>query len=330
MSVKMARVADWEQSQSLKARVERCNAVVTEGKWNTTFQDVAVTEEMKNFLTEVQSTMPNIKFMPFDDNYVQVKYLDENGVMQTKSYCLMTDWLAYYDGYPFNVGYISYNDHSAKRSKSEPELTYGIYSRKINNVKYHSGRDQHHMVMTKDLKKAVKLAKTHLVPFTTQELAKLTYDDIHDKAHTVLHRANREMRDTVDPLRSADVMIAEMMHLIKQGAQFATAEFKRVASEIEAKVEAFKEQERRQVNAVFVRIYNIGEDTYVDLNDAYNIRQNSLASKAIDNKTYTYKMSELPEDVAHAVASLSILEKGQYVDGVGIKVDECHFWVQKG
>ncbi len=330
MSVKMARVADWEQSPSLKARVERCNTVVTEGKWNTTFQDVAVTEEMKNFLTGVQSVMPNLKFMPFDDNYVQVKYLDENVVMQTKSYCLMTNWLAYYDDYPFNVGYISFNDHSAKRNKSDAELTYGIYSRKINNVKYHSGRDQHHMVMTKDLNKAVKLAKTYLVPFTTQELAKMTYDGIQDKAHTVLYKAQREMRDAVDPLRSADVMIAEMMHLIKQGAQFATAEFKRVAGELEAKVLAYKEQEQRQVNAYFVRIYNIGEDTYADLQEASNIRHNSLASRALTGNSFTHKMSELPEDIAHAVASLSILEKDQYVDGVGMKIDERHFWVQKG
>ena len=329
MSVKMVRVADWEQTSSVKGRVERCNTVVTEGKWNITFQDVAVTEEMKNFLTEVQSAMPNLKFMPFDDNYVQVKCLDENGAMQTKSYCLMTDWLAYYDDYPFNVGYISHNDHSAGRN-SDAELTYGIYSRKINNVKYHSGRDQHHMVMTKDLNKAVKLAKTHLVPFTTQELAKLTYDGIQDKAHTVLHKAERAMRDAVDPLRNASIMIAEMMHLIKQGAQFATAEFKQVASELEAKVKAYKEQEQRQVNAYFVRIYNIGEDTYADLQEASNIRHNSLASRALTGNSFTHKMSELPEDIAHAVASLSILEKGQYVDGVGIKVDECHFWVQKG
>lgn len=329
MSAKLVMVEGWEQSQSIKARIERSNERVADGTWQHTFQGVGVPEEVKNFLTELQSAMPNIKFMPFDDNYVQVKCLDENGVMQTKSFALMTHWLVCMDDCPFNLGYVGYADHSAGRSKSG-ELTYGINSRKINNSKYHSGRDQHHMVMTKDLNKAIKLAKTYLLPYTTQELAKITYDGIHDKARTVLHRVEREMRDTVDPLRNASVMIAELMHLIKHGAQFATAEFKKVASEIEVKVEAFKEQEQRKVDAYFVRIYNIGEDTYADLQEASNIRHNPFAHKAITSNSLTHKMSELPEDIAHAVASLSILEKNQYVDGVGMKIDERHFWVERG
>ncbi len=328
---KRVNVENWEQSDTMKARVERCNALFKEGKWGHAFQGVAVPEEVKNLLTEVQVAMPNLKFMPFDDNYLQVKYLDENGIVQTKSYALMTHWLVYMDGYPFNFGYLGYGNHSAGRSKSDAELTYGIHSRKISNAKYHSGRDQHHMVMTKDLNKAVKLAKKYLVPYTTTELAGVTYDTIHTHSNTVIHKAERAMRDTVDPLRNASVMIAEMMHLIKQGAQFATAEFKKVASELEVKVQAFKEQEQRQVNACFVRIYNIGEDTYVDLQQAFNVRQNAYANRALNgNAIHTYKMSELPEYVAHAVASLSILEKNQYVDGVGMKIDERHFWVQEG
>jgi hypothetical protein len=41
-------------------------------------------------------------------------------------------------------------------------------------------------------------------------------------------------------------------------------------------------------------------------------------------------MSDLPEETAHAVASLSILERDQYVTGVGMKIDERHFWVERG
>lgn len=331
MSVKLIRVAEWGEGDAVKARAERCNTVLKEGKWSHAFQGVAVPEEVKNLLTEVQAVMPNLKFMPFDDNYVQVKYLDENGVMQAKSYCLMTHWLAYMDEYPFNLGYLGYGNHSAGRGKSDAELTYGIQSRKIQNAKYHSGRDQHHMVMSKDLSKAVKLAKKYLVPYTTTELAAITYDGVHENSRNVLYKAERDMRDTVSILRNADVVIAELLHLIKQGAQFATTEFKKVASELEVKVQTFKEQEQRQVSAMFVRIYNIGEDTYADLQEASNVRQNAYATKALNgNALHTFKMAELPEHVAHAVASLSILENKQYVDGVGMKIDERHFWVQEG
>jgi hypothetical protein len=58
---------------------------------------------------------------------------------------------------------------------------------------------------------------------------------------------------------------------------------------------------------------------------------NAFAGKGLSgSSTLTYKMSDLPEDIAHAVASLSILDRDQYVTGVGMKIDERHFWMERG
>jgi hypothetical protein len=324
----MAEIMD---NANIKARIERTVKSVQNDGWEYQFQGLAVTEELKNLLTQVSSVMPNVKFHPFDDMSVNYNFLcKESNSMQFKQIFVVSDWFVYMDDFPYEIGRISYRDHSAKRDGKE--LTYGIYSRKIQNAKYHSGRDQHNMMMSKDLSKAIKLAKTYLTPYSTYELATASYEGMHQRTCKALEDTARGMRVAIEPIRNeTNTLIAEMMHLIKQGTQFSTEGFKLVANQLEAKVMAYKAEEERKVGALFVRLYNIGEDTYADVQEASNIRHNAFAGKGLNgSSTLTYKMSDMPEDVAHAVASLSILERDQYVTGVGMKVDERHFWVERG
>lgn len=324
---KMAEIMD---NANIKARVERTVKSVQNDSWEHQFQGSAVTEELKNFLIQVSSVMPNVKFYPFNDESMHHNFLcKESNSMQFKQIFVVSDWFVYVDDFPYELGRLSYKDHSAK---SNGELTYGIYSRKIQNAKYHSGRDQHNMMMSKDLSKAIKLAKTYLTPYSTYELATASYEGMHQRTCKALEDTARGMRVAIEPIRNeTNTLIAEMMHLIKQGTQFSTEGFKLVANQLEAKVMAYKAEEERKVGALFVRLYNIGEDTYADVQEASNIRHNAFAGKGLNgSSTLTYKMSDLPEDVAHAVASLSILERDQYVTGVGMKVDERHFWVERG
>jgi hypothetical protein len=41
-------------------------------------------------------------------------------------------------------------------------------------------------------------------------------------------------------------------------------------------------------------------------------------------------VAEIPEDIMGAVSVLSILNNGQYVANVGMKIDEKHFWIERG
>jgi hypothetical protein len=60
-----------------------------------------------------------------------------------------------------------------------------------------------------------------------------------------------------------------------------------------------------------------------------------LEKQAVKSRTYvdkgaqvtTYKMDELPEDIAGKLAALSMVEDGHYVEGVGYRVDSTTFWV---
>lgn len=325
--MRLINVAKFAESDVHKYRIANAKKAFDAG-WRTEYMGVPVPFELKDFLTEVSQAMPNLKFMPYEDNYVEQSEIID-GEHRTFNCQVITEFVVYTDDAPLEVGRLSFQDNSARRSGKD--LTYGIYSRKISNPKFSSGRDQHRMVMSKDLKKAVKHAKTYLVPYSTNELAKVFYDDIHDRSNTSLSHAKRQMMDTLDPIgRNREVVITELLNLMTQGVTFVTSEFRDIAKTLQDRVEVYTEQAKRQVDAVFVRIYNIGEDPYADVQVAYNVRQNSIASRSLDNQVTTYKMSELPEDVAHKVASLSILNNEQYVTHVGMKVDERHFWVERG
>jgi hypothetical protein len=45
--------------------------------------------------------------------------------------------------------------------------------------------------------------------------------------------------------------------------------------------------------------------------------------------TQTFKMEDLPEDIAEKVATLGMVDKGHYVEDVGMKVSDTTFWIDR-
>jgi hypothetical protein len=73
----------------------------------------------------------------------------------------------------------------------------------------------------------------------------------------------------------------------------------------------------------------VGDESYVTLQEATDIKT-SWDKVKVDATTVGYKASELPQDVMGAVSVLSILTDGQYVANVGMRVDDNHFWIERG
>lgn len=326
---KIVKVSEWMEADIYSRRIENTKQFIADGSWKFSYDGVAVHEEMQQFLTELGKAMPKVKFVPYDDTRINNTQADDTGMLVTKNVYLIKSFLVCMDEYPFALGYVSYGDHAVDHSD---DLTYAVHSRKISNPKYAYHREQHNMMMSKDMKKAIKLAKTYLTPYTTQELAIAMYDPIHDNSQVALQRAQRQMRDTLDPImHNHELIIAELLNVIRQNVEFSTPQFKDIAKCLQERVEVYREQADRQVSALFVRLYNIGEDTYADVKEANDVRRNSMGKSALkDTETKTYAMSELPEDITHSIASLNILNNNQYVTNVGMKLDDRHFWIERG
>lgn len=312
-----AHVNEWLVSSLYRTKVERTKKSVEEQGWKHSYEGMAVTKELKEFLSEVQKDMPHVKFVACND----VMESD----MQTNNRCyVMSYFLVTMEDCPYEIGRIGFGDFSAKKS-GKP--TYVVQSRKIRNPKFREGRDQFHMVMTSDVKKATINAKKYLIPFSTKELARYSYDSIVVNAQTALTHAHSQMTRTLDPISYAkDVWIKELLNLKNQGVTFATQQFQDIMKVLPERVDIYNEEVTKKVYGFFVRLYNVGGDTYIDVQHAENLRD---SSRSLDSATQTFPMSSAPQDILGGVATLAILEPKQYVTNVGMKVDEKHYWIER-
>jgi hypothetical protein len=290
-----------------------------------------VEKELIAFVEGVQKVLPKVKFYPNTFAYKNIPISDENGVYQTtRSMRVCDELFVYMDDFPFDMGRIGWADNAVN---GKGDYSYSVYSRKISNAKYATHRDQHYMIMTKDMGKAIKNASKHLVPYTTRELAQAFYEPLHNQVSKVLDSVKGKMYNGAREVGTAHMSILqEIRFLKKQGVEFTTPEFRELAGKVDQLVEDYEEQEKRQISAFFVRFRQVGDSTYADLQEVldvrnirWDVRMNTTGTQAL-----TYLLDELPQDIAGQIAVLNILENDGYVANVGMKIDDSTFWVERG
>ena len=303
-----------EQNERVKSVAERAVAA----GYTEFFAGVPVYKELLGFAQALQKAMPKVKFHPHSFEFVNEAKLH-----------LCRELFVYMDDFPCDLGRISWADNGVK----DGAHTYGVYSRKINNAKYATHRDQHHMVMTNDLDKAVKNARKHLMPYTTRELAQVFYEPLHERVSRVLDVVKTKAHHGAgDIVNNRMAILQEVEFLKKQGVQFVTPEFRELSEKVDQLLNDYREQETRKVSAFFVRFKQIGDTTYADLQEVHNVREIrwDVKMNTTDAQAISCPADELPQDIAGQVAVLNILENEGYVAGVGMKIDDKTYWVERG
>ena len=274
--------------------------------------------------------MPNVKFLPRDDEYVQYAVIDDAGVYQTtRNLRVYSEFAVYLEEFPFDIGRINYRDNGARKKDVK---SYGVYSRKITNAKYAYHRDQHHMVTATDIKKALKNVSKYFVPYSTKELAQACYDPIRENVAKAGNSLTREVRTKADPIvHDHHAVMQEIYWLKKRGVEFSSPKFREVAEGIEELMERYQAEEERSVGAIFVRFYEVSGQTYFSTQHAIDIKKHhSSLCPTAEDRIEGKPVDEIPEDIMGAVSVLSILNNGQYVANVGMKINEKHFWIERG
>jgi len=127
--------------------------------------------------------------------------------------------------------------------------------------------------------------------------------------------------DKISRMRRVDLM-REIRSLTLQGVEFKSQEFQEASNQCVELLDQYEEENRRKIELLFVRVRNVGDEQYVDVSgDLETYATNDLR---------TYRIDELPQDIAGSIAVLSILEEGQYVARVGRKVDDNMYWIERG
>ena len=318
MTTKIANLNKLMGNENHKERIQSITQRAVTAGYTEFLDGVPVHKELLGFAQALQKAMPKVKF--FAHNF---------GLLNNPQVHVCNEVFVYMDDFPCDLGRISWADNGVRSG----DCTYGVYSRKIQNAKYAQHRDQHHMVMTNDLDKAVKNARKHLLPYTTRELAQVFYEPLHEKVSKVLDdvktKAHNGARDIVN---NRMAILQEIEFLKKQGVQFVTPEFRELSENIEQLLGDYREQEARKVSAVFVRFKQIGDTTYADLQEVHNVREIrwDVKMNTTDAQAISCSADELPQDIAGQVAVLNILENEGYVAGVGMKIDDKTYWVERG
>jgi len=224
----------------------------------------------------------------------------------------------------YAMGWVGCNDYRIEGSGTN---TLGVYSHTITNDKYSSYNDQHYMLMSTNPKRAIKNALSHLRPYTPRELNNCFAYPVVRKVRDV----NDENRDKVTKAEGAITkhpqLQAELRAMVASGYQFVDADF---SSKVTAFLNEFDEYalSTPAVHMYFVRAYVLNDQQLFDVTFLENAH-NTWDYKVSNEPAERYTSDTLPEHLSGKLSVLMMCELDEYVDGVGIRMNDGVFYVNQ-
>ena len=223
------------------------------------------------------------------------------------------------------LGEIGFKDIRVK-GKGESAPVYYVRARTIANTKYRDTVWQHNAIATKSLKSAVKHAQDYFKPVSALEAIRLTSGrarSIVDKAVSVhfevVRNAYRQLFGDSGYGNAFDKPIfQELRH-----TTFISPEVNKLVGELNVGLDAWREAKGIAEHGIH----------YVALTDNYGQLVADTAHCGMlgyDHKTSEvtrFVASELPEWVQGRIAVLQMLEPENYVQGVGLRLDDKIYYI---
>lgn len=283
---------------------------------------IPVRREVYDLGTELRRSFKGYRFHAakrMNNRIVRTPYKDGGEKM------CYADVQVYLEGSDYVVGRIGYGDSYG--ISTADKSTYMIHSRKIGNEKFAAHRDQYYMSFVGDIKRAVKVGLTKLTPYSPKEMAGLTYYNFKNDIEGVRSNIRGSLNGVLSPLQSANVLLPELKGLIAQGVQFSTPEFQAAAEKVLAADREWEAIRTKPMHGYYVYVRMVGDHQWVDVIDALDMQ----ARNYVDDYSHTsFPVEDLPEDIQGKVSVLSMATIGQYMQGVGRRVSEKAFWIERG
>lgn len=255
-----------------------------------------------------------------------VRFAGKNVSVSGNQYVYKSLWV-YLPGHDMTMGWIGYGAYAINGNTHK----FTVSSRKIKNDKVASWRDQYNMVMSEDVKRAVKNACKFLVPWTDYEIAMQSFGEFHDHAEEPLQEVVGEANKFLAGCALHRVLRMELKNLIQQGATFVTNEFKQAATQF-LKAEADAEAEKlRKVGGLYIRVFEqAGRQMASVLTVGRNLRDSNTSLRTTDPTIVLESdmFAQANPDVAAKIAVLTTMAPGTYVPNVGQRVAAQEFWVE--
>ena len=219
---------------------------------------------------------------------------------------------------------VGYADYAVK---GHMDCKFGVYSRLLQNNKFDSQRDQYYMVTSDNLERIMKTVKKVMRPYAPHETANVVFDVYQSKVHHKVWSASSTMRDAKDAVMGLNDLRNELFALYDLGYEFASETLKDKIGKWKQATAEMTEAENKRRDAYFVSVVLRGDELLCNVMTVDNIRKmHTIDERSV---TQTFKMEDLPEDIAEKVATLGMVDKGHYVEDVGMKVSDTTFWVDR-
>ncbi len=293
--------------------------------WPFMLDGIPVRREVHELATELRRSYHGFRFHASTTNLIRPnKMLSVTNEPGTPSFRFYTDVTVYIEGSDYVVGVIGHGKRYGIKEVEKP--VYMIQSRKIENEKFGSHRDQFNMSFMGDLKKAVRTALSKLVPYSPKEMAGISIGDFRNCIELTRSNVQRNVTSLVGPLSDRNVLMREMRSLIVQNTMFVTEEFQRAAAGfIKAEAE-WAEVKNKPIHGYYVYVRMVGDEQWVDIVEATDTQN---YGRVDDYPVTSMPVSDVPEDVQGKVAVLSMAALDQHMNGVGMRVSEKSFWLER-
>lgn len=263
----------------------------------------------------VRKMVPSVKF------YGSVVSCDHQYI--TNLYEVFTEVHVVVGDSPLSTARIGHGGYRGNKG----DMHYMVDARGIINDKYRTSRPQYSMKLASKLPVAIKNTVANLVPHSVAEIASITFG----KYSAISTKAGEEKSSKLPALMGAvsdAVLLNEIRALQAQGVKFLTPEFQAIVDNMDEAIALANDERSKRVVATLVHFTKRGDRTIakcVTVPDVRRSREVNLQSLTSEE----FELDVVPAYIVEKVSVLQTLECGNHVDGVGMKVVDNVFWVEK-
>lgn len=279
---------------------------------------IPVTNKLMHFARAIKRAMPWVQFG------VVVDYgMLRNEVHDSGSWVL-SELYVYVPGQQYALGRIGYRDYGIR----ETIYAYGVYSRKIKIGKVNKHSDRYYTAISSDMNRAVKAATKSLIPYSVEECARKSFSEFRDNVIQEVSNASNEASKFISACRGASVLTAEITNLIRQNVEFVTPEFKAAAAHyLSAQQEAVAAQAKK-TGGCYIRLFVKNNQQFADM-AVLQEKVGQYSGAVFTPGSGVIPVEEVPADVQSKLAVLMSMSNGAYAPGIGYRVDDSAFWVER-
>lgn len=261
---------------------------------------------LHNFMMEIKRQLPRLEF-------------GYEGTNASSSTCWVYDPSDY-----IALMQIGYGDF---RIEGDGSSTYMLRSKRITNSKYHYSRDQHNMILSESLPRAMRSLKTILIPERVEAISLKDLDEIRRPLNTHVNISHSIEATARESVFMHSELLRHLVGVIDSGLyDFEDKDFVNKVLAWKAARETSSVDKNKPRHAYWVGIRELRPGVQVaDVALWTDVKSRDPQKSEVK----TYPLPELPEDIAGKLSMLSMLENNNFVDDVGIRMTERTYWVMR-